>query len=440
MEKSFVREIWRKATKLSSLKTISGEVTILGDKSISHRCIILGSLAEGESSFENILISGDTAATIEIFRSLGVNIDLIDENIIKIHGVGLNGLDEPKHDLDAKSSGTTARLLIGLLSRQNFSSRMVGSNQLMKRPMARVIDLFTDNGAKIDSDKGNLPITFTPSSYTFNNLDTKVPSAQVKSAVILSSLYNNEPTIINEETLTRDHTERMLLEMGIELVRLGNTITIPPVSKLNPLNMKVPSDISSAAFLISLGVLKGENLLLKNVLINERRLGFVKVLKRMNANIEILNIKEISNELVGDIKVSKSDLVATTIEPKEIPDIIDEIPILTFIASQAEGKTILKGANELRIKESDRLENMKNFIQGLKGDITMYEDGFAINGVQDLDEGNVITEDDHRVAMTAIIANIALGKKILPDNTDCIKDSYPTFFLDIESIGGMINE
>ena len=412
----------------------------MGDKSISHRCVILGSLAEGESYFENILISGDTTATIEIFRSLGVKIDLIDENIIKIKGVGLNGLDEPKNDLDAKSSGTTARLLIGLLSRQNFPSRMIGSKQLMRRPMGRVIDLFTENGAKIDSDKGNLPITFTPSSYSFNNLDTRVPSAQVKSAVILSSLYNNEPTIVNEETLTRDHTERMLLEMGIELVRLGNTITIPPVSKLNPLNMKVPSDISSAAFLIALGVLKGDNLLLKNVLINERRLGFVKVLKRMNANIEILNIKETSNELVGDIKVSKSYLVATKIEPKEVPDIIDEIPILTFIASQAEGKTTLKGAQELRIKESDRLENMKNFIQSLNGEITMYDDGFEINGVQDLKQGTIATKDDHRVAMTAIIANITLGKKIIPDNTDCIKDSYPTFFIDIESIGGMINE
>ena len=425
---------------MNSLKTISGEVTILGDKSISHRCIILGSLAEGESQFKNILISGDTTATIEIFRSLGVKIDLINENTIKINGVGLKGLQEPINDLDAKSSGTTARLLIGLLSKQNFSSRLIGSKQLMKRPMGRVIDLFIDSGAKIYSDKGKLPISFKPSSYLFNNIDTRVPSAQVKSAVILSSLYNNEPTIVNEEILTRDHTERMLLAMGIELVRLGNSITIPPVSKLNPLNMKVPSDISSAAFLISLGVLKGENLLLKNVLINERRLGFIKVLKRMNANIEILNINEINNELIGDINVSESNLIGATIEPDEIPDIIDEIPILTFLASQAEGKTRLTGAKELRIKESDRLENMKNFIECLNGEITMYEDGFEIKGVQGLDEGHINTEDDHRVAMTSIIANIALGKKILPDNIDCIKDSYPTFFHDIESIGGVINE
>jgi len=425
---------------LNSLKTISGEVTILGDKSISHRCIILGSLAEGESQFKNILISGDTTATIEIFRSLGVKIDLINGNTINIHGVGLKGLKEPTNDLDAKSSGTTARLLVGLLSRQNFSSRMIGSKQLMNRPMDRVIDLFTDSGAKIDSDKGKLPISFKPSSYSFHNIDTRVPSAQVKSAVILSSLYSNEPTIVNEEILTRDHTERMLLAMGIELVRLGNSTTIPPVLKLNPLNMKVPSDTSSAAFLISLGVLKGEDLLLKNVLINERRLGFIKVLKRMNANIEIVNINEINNELVGDVSVSKSNLIGATIEPEEIADIIDEIPILTFLASQAEGKTKLTGAKELRIKESDRLENMKNFMECLNGEITMYEDGFEIKGVQDLDEGHINTEDDHRVAMTSIIANIALEKKILPDNTECIKDSYPTFFLDIESIGGVINE
>ena len=425
---------------MNSLKTISGEVTILGDKSISHRCIILGSLAEGESQFKNILISGDTTATIEIFRSLGVKIDLINGNTINIHGVGLKGLKEPTNDLDAKSSGTTARLLVGLLSRQNFSSRMIGSKQLMKRPMDRVIDLFTDSGAKIDSDKGKLPISFKPSSYSFHNIDTRVPSAQVKSAVILSSLYSNEPTIVNEEILTRDHTERMLLAMGIELVRLGNSTTIPPVLKLNPLNMKVPSDTSSAAFLISLGVLKGEDLLLKNVLINERRLGFIKVLKRMNANIEIVNINEINNELVGDVNVAKSNLIGATIEPEEIADIIDEIPILTFLASQAEGKTKLTGAKELRIKESDRLENMKNFMECLNGEITMYEDGFEIKGVQDLGEGHINTEDDHRVAMTSIIANIALGKKILPDNTECIKDSYPTFFLDIESIGGVINE
>ena len=425
---------------MNSLKTISGEVTILGDKSISHRCIILGSLAEGESQFKNILISGDTTATIEIFRSLGVKIDLINGNTINIHGVGLKGLKEPTNDLDAKSSGTTARLLVGLLSRQNFSSRMIGSKQLMKRPMDRVIDLFTDSGAKIDSDKGKLPISFKPSSYSFHNIDTRVPSAQVKSSVILSSLYSNEPTIVNEEILTRDHTERMLLAMGIELVRLGNSTTIPPVLKLNPLNMKVPSDTSSAAFLISLGVLKGEDLLLKNVLINERRLGFIKVLKRMNANIEIVNINEINNELVGDVNVAKSNLIGATIEPEEIADIIDEIPILTFLASQAEGKTKLTGAKELRIKESDRLENMKNFMECLNGEITMYEDGFEIKGVQDLDEGHINTEDDHRVAMTSIIANIALGKKILPDNTECIKDSYPTFFLDIESIGGVINE
>ena len=425
---------------MNSLKTISGEVTILGDKSISHRCIILGSLAEGESQFKNILISGDTTATIEIFRSLGVKIDLINGNTINIHGVGLKGLKEPTNDLDAKSSGTTARLLVGLLSRQNFSSRMIGSKQLMNRPMDRVIDLFTDSGAKIDSDKGKLPISFKPSSYSFHNIDTRVPSAQVKSAVILSSLYSNEPTIVNEEILTRDHTERMLLAMGIELVRLGNSTTIPPVSKLNPLNMKVPSDTSSAAFLISLGVLKGEDLLLKNVLINERRLGFIKVLKRMNANIEIVNINEINNELVGDVNVAKSNLIGATIEPQEIADIIDEIPILTFLASQAQGKTKLTGAKELRIKESDRLENMKNFMECLNGEITMYEDGFEIKGVQDLDEGHINTEDDHRVAMTSIIANIVLGKKILPDNTECIKDSYPTFFLDIESIGGVINE
>ena len=363
-------------------KKLSGEVSIIGDKSISHRSIIFGSIAEGISEFSNILISGDTTATIEIFSSLGVNIEVSDDNSVVIHGVGLHGLSKSKKALNAKSSGTTARLLTGLLSRQNFSSELIGSSQLTKRPMGRIINLLNEHGSHISSNDGYLPIHFENAGSSFNSINTIVPSAQVKSALIIASLYHQEPTVIIEDIPTRDHTERMLSHMGVGLVRMGSSITVAPNQTLKPSSYRVPSDISSAAFLIAIGILSSDKIVLKKVLINERRIGFLKILKRMKANIEISNITEVGNEVIGDIQVIKSDLVATQIDPEEIPDLIDEIPLLTFLASQAEGETTLRGAEELRIKESDRLDSMKDFIQTLNGEIEMYPDGFKIIGKQ----------------------------------------------------------
>jgi 3-phosphoshikimate 1-carboxyvinyltransferase len=350
---------------LNPEKKLSGEISLIGDKSISHRSIIFGSIAEGVSEFSNVLISGDTTATIEIFNSLGVNIEVKEHNTLVIHGVGLNGLSKSKQALDAKSSGTTARLLTGLLARQNFSSELIGSSQLSKRPMGRVINLLTEHGSGIKSNEGYLPIEFEQTESAFNAINTIVPSAQVKSALIIASLYHQEPTVIREDIPTRDHTERMLSHMGVGLVRMGSSITVPPNQILKPTSFRIPSDISSAAFLIAIGILSSDKIVLNKVLINERRIGFLKILKRMNANITISNITEVGNELIGDIEVIKSELIATQIEPDEIPDLIDEIPLLTFLASQAEGETTLRGAEELRIKESDRLESMKEFIQTL---------------------------------------------------------------------------
>ena len=383
-------------------------------------------------------MSEDTKATLKIIEQMGIDIKLNDT--VSIIGKGLNGLKEPKKDLNAMNSGTTARLLIGLLSKQNFSSTLIGSPQLNKRPMNRITDLLVQNGASINIKNSFLPINFKSSEYSFNFQNTLVPSAQVKSALIIASLYHNEPTLIEETVATRDHTERMLIAMGANILRLGNTITVSPTNNLKPLNISIPGDISSGAFLIALGVLKGKEIILENMLINERRLGFVKILKRMGANIEIVNISEENNEVIGDIKVKKSTLNGTTVTKEEVADFIDEIPIFTFLASQAIGITKLVGAEELKVKESDRLDVMKNFILELGGKIEVYDDGFEITGIQDLQDGFIKTFDDHRIAMTAIIANIALGKKIIPDNSECIKDSYPSFFQDLKELGAEINE
>ena len=414
---------------------IVGEVNIVGDKSISHRAIILSSLASGKSMLSNVLISGDTKATINIFKNLGVEINEISNNQLEIHGVGLNGLNESKEPLNALNSGTTARLLIGLLSKQKFESDLIGSTQLNKRPMSRVIDPLVNEGAKISGTGGSLPIKIQPSDYSFENIHSTKPSAQVKSSFLLASLYHKAPTTISEIVPTRDHTERMLSLMGVNIVRLGNTSTVAPVNEITSIDYLVPGDPSSAAFLIAIGLLKSKKVVIKNVLLNERRIGFLKVLKRMNADILLENIENFQNEPVGDIVVKKSKLQGVTIDGSEVVDMVDEIPIFTLLASQAEGVTKVIGAQELRVKESDRLAAMENFINELDGEITTFEDGFEINGKQNLQSGVVETLEDHRIAMTAVVANICIDSQIKADNIDCISDSYPDFFYDLEKIG-----
>ena len=414
---------------------IVGEVNIVGDKSISHRAIILSSLASGKSILSNVLISGDTKATINIFKNLGVEINEISNNQLEIHGVGLNGLHESKEPLNALNSGTTARLLVGLLSKQKFASDLTGSTQLNKRPMSRVIDPLVNEGAKISGTGGSLPIKIKPSDYSFENIHSAKPSAQVKSSFLLASLYHKAPTTISEIVLTRDHTERMLSLMGVNIVRLGNTSTVAPINEITSIDYLVPGDPSSAAFLIAIGLLMSKKVVIKNVLLNERRIGFLKVLKRMNADILLENIENFQNEPVGDIVVKKSKLQGVTIDGSDVVDMVDEIPIFTLLASQAEGITKVIGAQELRVKESDRLAAMENFINELDGEITTFEDGFEINGKQNLQSGVVETLEDHRIAMTAVVANICIDSQIKADNIDCISDSYPDFFYDLEKIG-----
>lgn len=414
---------------------IVGEVNIVGDKSISHRAIILSSLASGKSILSNVLISGDTKATINIFKNLGVEINEISNNQLEIHGVGLNGLNESKEPLNALNSGTTARLLIGLLSKQKFESDLIGSTQLNKRPMSRVIDPLINEGAKISGTGGSLPIKIQPSDYSFENIHSTKPSAQVKSSFLLASLYHKAPTTISEIVPTRDHTERMLSLMGVNIVRLGNTSTVAPVNEITSIDYLVPGDPSSAAFLIAIGLLKSKKVVIKNVLLNERRIGFLKVLKRMNADILLENVENFQNEPVGDVVVKKSKLQGVTIDGSDVVDMVDEIPIFTLLASQAEGITKVIGAQELRVKESDRLAAMENFINELDGEITTFEDGFEINGKQNLQSGVIETLEDHRIAMTAVVANICIDSQIKADNIDCISDSYPDFFYDLEKIG-----
>ncbi len=392
----------------------SGEITLHGDKSLSHRAIIFASLANGKSNISNLLLSGDTTATLQAFKIMGIKVE-IENNEVVIHGNGLNGLVSPKKPLDCINSGTTARLLIGLLTGQDFESTVVGSEQLTKRPMDRVSIPLQELGCNIKLDGANLPAVIKPGKISKNTVYTNVPSAQVKSSLMLAAMYSDEPVVIIENNITRDHTERLMTYLGINLVRIGNSVTVPPVSEIKNFSESIPSDISSASFLLALGVLTESSIKLNNILINESRMGFVKVLRHMGAEISIENLRPQFGEQVGDIKVEKSHLSSIDINKEDIPSIIDELPIFALVASQAEGITTVNGV-------------------GMK--LEIYEESFKIIGPQKIQSGKVNTHDDHRIAMTAVVAGLISNQEIELDNVGCIGDSYPSFFNDIESLKG----
>ena len=342
----------------------SGEITLHGDKSLSHRAIIFASIANGKSNISNLLLSGDTIATLEAFKSMGIKVE-IEKNKVVIYGNGLKGLTSPKGPIDSVNSGTTARLLIGLLTGQDFESTVVGSEQLNKRPMDRVSIPLQELGCNIKLDGENLPAVIKPGKISKNTVYTNVPSAQVKSSLMLAAMYSDQPVVIIENSITRDHTERIMTYLGIDLVRMGNSVTVPPVDEIINFSETIPSDISSASFLIALGALTESSIRLNNILINESRMGFVKVLKQMGADISIENLRPQFGEQVGDIKVEKSILESIDIKEEDVPSIIDELPVFALVASQAEGITTVNGVGELRLKESDRLEAMRKLFSSI---------------------------------------------------------------------------
>ena len=409
----------------------SGEITLHGDKSLSHRAIIFASIANGKSNISNLLLSGDTIATLEAFKSMGIKVE-IEKNKVVIYGNGLKGLTSPKGPIDSVNSGTTARLLIGLLTGQDFESTVVGSEQLNKRPMDRVSIPLQELGCNIKLDGENLPAVIKPGKISKNTVYTDVPSAQVKSSLMLAAMYSDQPVVIIENSITRDHTERIMTYLGIDLVRMGNSVTVPPVDEIINFSETIPSDISSASFLIALGALTESSIRLNNILINESRMGFVKVLKQMGADISIENLRPQFGEQVGDIKVEKSILESIDIKEEDIPSIIDELPVFALVASQAEGITTVNGVGELRLKESDRLEAMRKLFSSIGMKFEMYEDSFKIIGPQKIQSGHVKTYDDHRISMTPVVAAHNSNKEIELYNVKCILDSYPSLFKYIE--------
>lgn len=416
---------------VSPAAAVSGDFEVPGDKSISHRSVILGSLAEGKSTVENFLEAEDCLSTLEAFRQMGVKIERAGKKLT-IHGKGLDGLTAPKDPINCGNSGTTTRLLMGVLTGQPFEVQLMGDASLSRRPMDRVIEPLSKMGAfflDIKDSPAHLPLRMR-GVRNVRTLDwtSSVASAQVKSAILLAGLYASGPTRVKEPTLSRDHTERMLKACGAKVDSYNNCATINGAARLKGTAFQVPADISSAAFLLAAGLLLGDEVIVQKVGVNPTRTGFVDIVKAMGGKIRFEKATERAGEAIADIHVRRSDLKATRIEGAIIPRLIDEIPILAVLATQARGQTVIADAKELRVKESDRLAVLREELSKMGARITETPDGLLIDGPTKLKGAVVKSHGDHRLAMSLSIAALVAEGQTTVEDVDCVATSFPTFW------------
>ena len=416
---------------------LKGSFELIGDKSISHRAVMFSSISKGDNKISNFLMGEDCLSTISCFRKMGVDIQ-IDGKDVYVKGNGLYGLKRPKEILDVGNSGTTIRLMMGILAGNKFDATLIGDNSIAKRPMKRVTDPLRLMGCNIEGkdDANYTPIKIYGGDLKAIDYHMPVASAQVKSALILASLYANDTSFIYEKVKSRNHTEIMLKSFGADINVENLKISVNPVNELFSQDIYVPGDISSAAFIIvSALITKGSEVIIKNVGLNETRTGIIDVVKNMNGNIEIINERLVGGELVGDLLVRYTkDLCATTIDKDIIPRLIDEIPVIAVLATQAEGTTIIKDAQELKVKESNRIKSMVENLKILGADIEELEDGMIIKGKTKLHGATIETFKDHRIAMAFSTLNLISAEKIKLDNEDCINVSFPGYFDLIKSL------
>ena len=415
---------------------LKGEVTIPGDKSISHRAIMFGSIAEGLTEVTNFLEGADCLSTISCFQKMGVNIERNGSHIL-VHGNGLHGLRKPEELLDVGNSGTTTRLISGILSGQNFTVTLNGDESIQRRPMKRIITPLSMMGAQIESmkDNGCAPLKIQGAKLHGIHYDSPVASAQVKSAILLAGLYAEGATSVKEPSVSRNHTEIMLNYFGANVATVDTTATIQPAENLFGQKVEVPGDISSAAYFIAAGLLvPNSEILIKNVGINETRDGIIRVAKEMGGDITLLNVKKDSGEPTADILVKSSELHGITIGGDIIPTLIDEIPIIAVMAAFAKGQTMIKDAAELKVKESNRIDIMVNNLANMGCDITATDDGMIINGGKPLTNTVVDSVLDHRIAMSFAIASLLSDGEMEILGKEIVSVSYPTFFEDLSRL------
>ncbi|MGE7769933.1 3-phosphoshikimate 1-carboxyvinyltransferase [Viridibacillus arvi] len=416
--------------------TLRGKITVPGDKSVSHRSIMFGGIAKGRTTVSGFLLGDDCLNTIACFRKLGVQIELDGTNVV-IESNGMAIWQEPTEVLYTGNSGTTTRLMLGLLAGSNVHTVLNGDESIAKRPMKRVINPLREMGAKIT---GRMDGQFTPLAIQGTKLKAidytmPVASAQVKSAILLAGINAEGTTVIREKEVSRDHTERMLRQFGAEITTEDGIVSLQGGQQLTATHVEVPGDISSAAFFLVAGaVAKNSEITLENVGLNPTRTGIIDVLQEMNAKMSIEIDDESAAEPTGTITVSTSELQGTTIGGDVIPRLIDEIPILALLATQANGQTVIKDAEELKVKETDRITAVVDELKKLGADIVATDDGMIINGPTPLTGSTIRTYGDHRIGMMGAIAALITKGAIELDDADCIAVSYPTFFEDVQAV------
>ena len=415
---------------------LRGELTVPGDKSISHRAVMFGSLAQGTTRITHFLEGADCLSTISCFRKMGVDIERNASEIL-VHGKGLHGLSASSEILDVGNSGTTTRLISGILAGQSFTSELNGDASIQSRPMKRIMTPLQSMGADIVSIKGNgcAPLRITGKPLQAVHYQSPVASAQVKSCVLLAGMYADGVTKVTEPVLSRNHTEIMLNYLGAKVTSQGTTASIEPEPVLKAREIQVPGDISSAAYFIAAGLLAPDSqILLRNVGINPTRDGILKICRAMGADITLLNVND-EGEPVADLLIRSSQLHGTTVEGSIIPTLIDEIPMIAVMAAFAEGTTVIRDATELKVKESDRIAVVTEGLRRMGADIQPTEDGMIIHGGKPLQGAKINSYLDHRIAMSFAVAGTICDGTMDIVNGDCVNISYPGFYKDLYSLG-----
>lgn len=411
-------------------REIRAEIRVNGDKSISHRVAIFSAMSRGISEIENFSSARDCYSTIRCLRALGVDIE--EGRKIKINGVGIRGFKEPEDILDAENSGTTIRLLSGLLAGQPFLSIITGDDSLRRRPMDRVIVPLSLMGAEFWARGNNrFPPMAIKGRYPLKPIEYRLPvaSAQVKSALIIAGLLAEGESRIVEPLSSRDHTERLLPAFGARLKKEGNTVIVYGDQELESQKIYVPGDFSSASFFITAGlIVPGSEIVIRDVGLNPGRIGLLDVIKRMGGEVEVYQKEEILNEPVGDVVIKSSRLRGTTVSKEEIPILIDEVPLIAVLGAYAEGETVVRGAEELRVKESDRIRAIVTEFKKLGVDIEELPDGFVVYGPSIPNEGTVESYNDHRIAMALAIAGLSARGPVSINNEECVAISFPDFW------------
>jgi 3-phosphoshikimate 1-carboxyvinyltransferase len=416
-----------------------GDLAVPGVKSLAHRALLLGAIAEGESDIRNFGRAGDTESTIGALRTLGVDVSEDDVDHVRVQGVGLRGLREPEGPVDCGNAGTLLRLISGILAGQEGKRfELVGDESLSSRPHERIAEPLRRMGARVETTDGGAPVIIDGARLHPISYELPVASAQVKSAVLLAGLYaDGGPTVVVERgAQTRDHTERMLRAMGARVQSSPRQASVWPVERLEPLDLELPGDFSSAApFIVAATLLSGSELRIHGVNLNPTRTGLLGVLERMGARITIFNKHLVAGEPAGDLEIRSAELTATTVKPTEVPSLVDELPLFALAAGMAHGESVVEGAQELRAKESDRIATVTTSLKALGIRISERDDGFGVRGVPARPKGGGMSSaGDHRLAMLGAIAGLVSREGVDVEGADAVSISFPGFFDVLESV------